>query len=560
MALVSSTVEQLVRQAVDGHLDIPEFQRGYVWRPDQVAALVDSLYRDYPIGQILTWENPDYSSPRTALGTQSPRLWLVDGQQRTTALCLLFGRKPYWWSEPEDWNRRLAATEVLVDVTSDANEVEFGLSNPVRAADPRWVSVREILSIEGPDSTDSFQGIVRDRSRALVAKLPARPRAPPPAERVEAVLRRLWGVRNEPVPVVDVHHGIEDVAEIFTRLNQQGTEIAESDVTLAVVATFHPGWVREEFLPFLRNLAESGFQLDPGIVLRILTALGEGKARLNEVSRGFWEGSVFDATWQSAREALTVTVSELMGAGMLSSMIIPSRNALVPLAVLRSKYGTKDAEFGRALHWFLMANRDGRYSGASTTALSEDIRLIRNSAGFAEAMESLRDQLEVDVRVQPAEFLGRASWNRPLLLILYLALVQSGAVDWATRRSLGRGRGESKPEYGFEPYWHPFFPVGRSVLRSSRLDFSDDEVGALANLVLMNQKPPERGWSTSAPAKYLAEPPVSNAEFELQAIPTDRTLWDPERYRDFLGERSKLLASMVNAYLASLLGAAREKA
>ena len=39
----------------DGHIALPEFQRGYVWNRDQVRALFDSLYRRHPVGGLLVW-------------------------------------------------------------------------------------------------------------------------------------------------------------------------------------------------------------------------------------------------------------------------------------------------------------------------------------------------------------------------------------------------------------------------------------------------------------------------------------------------------------------------
>ena len=33
-----------------GHMALPQFQRGYVWKRDQVRALFTSLYRRYPVG------------------------------------------------------------------------------------------------------------------------------------------------------------------------------------------------------------------------------------------------------------------------------------------------------------------------------------------------------------------------------------------------------------------------------------------------------------------------------------------------------------------------------
>jgi uncharacterized protein with ParB-like and HNH nuclease domain len=37
----------------NGHMALPEFQRGYVWNRYQVRGLFDSLYKCHPIGSLL---------------------------------------------------------------------------------------------------------------------------------------------------------------------------------------------------------------------------------------------------------------------------------------------------------------------------------------------------------------------------------------------------------------------------------------------------------------------------------------------------------------------------
>ena len=561
MSFTTIPVRELVDQAVEGRLDIPEFQRDFVWRPDQVRMLVDSLYRDYPIGQILTWTNPSYTAPRGPSGSPSSHVWLVDGQQRTTALCLVFGKKPYWWADSADWERRLTTTNIVADLLAPGSDPEFRMINPVRAADPRWVAVRDVVSRDEDDKAEPIEAYLASTARALIAKLPPKLASSASEETVVKRLSSIRAIRDRSVALSEVHHEIEDVTEIFTRLNQQGTAVVASDVSLAVAAGMRPGWIREEFLPFLRNLAESGFDLDPGVVLRALTAIGEGRVRLGAVSAEFWAGRSFEKQWAQTKESLSAVVSGLAGSGLLSSTLLPSHTVLVPVTFLHAKFGSEEFHFPRALHWLLSATRDGRYSAGSTSALDEDVREIRGADSFPEALEALRQLLEIDVRVAPEEFLVRETWSRPLALLMYVTIFNRKATDWVTRRRIGFPRAEGALEYGFVPYWHHFFPTGRTVLRSARLDYTEDEIGSLANVVFLNQRPPDRAWLTSPPSKYIQEAPVYNHALEQQMIALDRSLWEPERYRDFLAERAKLCARETNSYLASLLGsvAAAEK-
>jgi len=95
MAFEQTKINILVDRAVKHEWSIPEFQRGFVWKPVQVRDLAESLWLDYPIGSLLLWNNDKNVEERIAIDARNPSNWLVDGQQRTTALCVLFGRKPY---------------------------------------------------------------------------------------------------------------------------------------------------------------------------------------------------------------------------------------------------------------------------------------------------------------------------------------------------------------------------------------------------------------------------------------------------------------------------------
>lgn len=47
----------------NGHMALPEFQRGYVWGREQVRGLFQSLYRGHPVGSLLVWAT--YASTAT---------------------------------------------------------------------------------------------------------------------------------------------------------------------------------------------------------------------------------------------------------------------------------------------------------------------------------------------------------------------------------------------------------------------------------------------------------------------------------------------------------------
>ncbi len=49
MAINSQTIRQLLQRITEGEVRIPTFQREFVWEPDRVQFLMDSIYKSYPI-------------------------------------------------------------------------------------------------------------------------------------------------------------------------------------------------------------------------------------------------------------------------------------------------------------------------------------------------------------------------------------------------------------------------------------------------------------------------------------------------------------------------------
>ena len=85
---------QLLAQAASGDLQLPDFQRGWVWDDDHIRSLLVSISLSYPIGAIMTLAagNPDVNFKARLLEgvtlavSPAPDRLLLDGQQRLTSL------------------------------------------------------------------------------------------------------------------------------------------------------------------------------------------------------------------------------------------------------------------------------------------------------------------------------------------------------------------------------------------------------------------------------------------------------------------------------------------
>lgn len=547
MAIEQVKVHEVVQQAVNKSIDIPEFQRDFVWEPEQVKKLVESLYRGYPIGSFLLWDSSVYEEARTAQGSRAS-LWIVDGQQRTTALCLLLGRKPYWWSEAESWNKALERYDVMVNLLPDEGEdLDFALSNPVRRKDPRWVSIRKILEQEDIGGLTKLaqeiaEGIVDDPNKRmeLVGKILPR-------------LTKLWQIRELDIPVIKIYHEAEDVAEIFARLNQEGTRVKEADVVLALAAIRNPGWVRKEYLPFRKDLEDSGWDLDAGIFVRTMTGIGKGRARLKEVPKDFWSPDNLDRAWKATKETIEEVLKRLAEYGIMSLDLLPSANSLIPLFVLHRRWKDReDYHFGKALRWFLLANRDGRYSGSAIVSLNEDVRAITEARDFNQAIENLLKRLRISLEFTEEDFLTRYERDRFLRLMLYLVLFKREARDWVDKTRIGYDKTGARISAGFEPQWHHIYP--RSILRKA--GFQDEKIHALANITVLNERTNVGKLANKEPWRYIQQFSISESDLRSHLIPepwiTGERQWDVKQYEEFLSERARLLAEEANEFLKSL--------
>ena len=336
----SETVRRLVEKVAIGDLDIPEFQREFVWTKDQVKDLLDSLIRGYPIGSLLIWDLSEYTSGRYIYEPRSQRKeWIVDGQQRIVSLCLLLSRKPYWM-DTNEWNNLLSKYKIKINVLT----LEVALEFPGLKKDPRWVYPQNILSIK---SDEELEKIASELSSKIDNKL---------FTKIYSNIKKVWDIQNIEVPIIKITTSLEDVATIFERINNAGTRTKLADVALAYIAVYNEGWIREKFLKYLNELEESGFYFDPTLLIRAITAIGENKVVLRDVGMDFLKNkdNVLDNAFSSFKRGMERMIRDFTEAGILNSELIYAKNTIIPLIYLYHKF-VDQYDFNRAFHFFLLA-------------------------------------------------------------------------------------------------------------------------------------------------------------------------------------------------------------
>lgn len=206
-------VEDLVAMVRRGLVRVPTFQRGLNWKARNVQELFDSVYRGYPIGSLLFYlrEGPASSldvGPLRVDAAEEPRAWwVVDGQQRLTALTAC-----------------LARPLPLPTTPDDPYVLYFDVRDSVFRAPPRdgrvpdtWVPLPILL--DASELTEWAFGWEHGQDRGM-------------RERVFDAGSR---IREYPIPLYLIETEDEEAAkQIFYRTNTAGKPLAWPDVYKAL--------------------------------------------------------------------------------------------------------------------------------------------------------------------------------------------------------------------------------------------------------------------------------------------------------------------------------------
>ena len=86
-------VQQLVDMTNKGELGLPDLQRGFVWKPNKIRDLLDSMMKGYPIGFVMLWaaQSNTAKGENKVIGKDDKISYgqdyvIIDGQQRITSL------------------------------------------------------------------------------------------------------------------------------------------------------------------------------------------------------------------------------------------------------------------------------------------------------------------------------------------------------------------------------------------------------------------------------------------------------------------------------------------
>ena len=519
-------VRELLDEINRGEVLLPEMQRAYVWKGPQVARLIESIYREYPSGQILLWDTIDLPITKNLAGVETPTFpsvgrpkIVLDGQQRLTSLFKALGK----------------GNNGNVAVYFNLETEQFQLYLRRLKADPRWVSVGAVVNNEKHDldilqEIETVCGIGRSDPKAKLY-----------LDRLQR-LRRI-GEYKYPIEIFR-SDDYEEATELFVRINSAGTRLRAAELVLAQLALRLPGAIVDKFEEAMESYVEVGFDLDTRFLIRALIVIGTGQSRFRYLSE-FWQKPVseIEEIWKRTRKGVDTTVNFVrQNARFESSEWLPSLNALIPVVAFFDRYANivPNVELD-LLRWFYVASLRGRYSGSFETALDEDLKALFSDDPIGNLMKSVVPSGQ-SINVSAEEF-DDAGARNPLFALTYAVARKRSAKDWFTGVSLATDVvGEDH-----DVQVHHIFP--KALLKQVGVSRRDrDEIANLAFLAAR----PNRKISARPPEQYLLEIADKHPDrLEAQCIPMDHSLWKLEHYQDFLKIRREMLASAVNELIES---------
>lgn len=212
------SVNTILGYVENSQIAIPEIQRPFVWKGQEVRDLIDSLYEGYPIGYLIVWQNSQVRI--RGFGKGGTKKILIDGQQRVTALmAALLGR------EVLDSQYRSHRIKIAFYPLAQPGEEKFAVSDASYEDKPGWI----------PDISVLFR---RDFSFRKFEKEYKEKNPEVDASPLEAAIDRLKGIVKHQVGVIELSFllDIDVVSEIFIRINLQGKLLNQEDFAMSKIS------------------------------------------------------------------------------------------------------------------------------------------------------------------------------------------------------------------------------------------------------------------------------------------------------------------------------------
>ena len=593
----SRSIDHVIGYIKDGQISIPEIQRPFVWDGSQIRDLIDSLYRGYPVGYLIVWQNPNMKdrNGETTLGKKI----MIDGQQRVTAIMTaIVGLKVM----DKDFNARVY--KIAFNPYAQETEKFFEVQTPIIAKDKKWIA--DISELFKPDfNAWTFVG----------EYCSANPDMNP--SHLSELIQKVIAIRNSPIGIIELNKEltIDEVTEIFIRINSQGKSLTQADFVMSTIAadeSFGGNKLRKaiDYFCHLATNHDFIYQIErdtdfvhseyfeqvkwivdyennifiPSFddVLRTAFMSQYYRAKLTNLTdllhgRNFETRSFEKEIMQDSFERLAIGVKHVMdkhtlqqfnetikSAGFVFDRLIKGRMALdfayTLFIRLRNDSAIDKLEVSRYVQrWYVMSIITGRYASSPETQMERDLKAI-NERGFTRFYEEVMANLaDTFWTITLPERLHSSSSTSPAFSVYLAAQCKMNDDSFLSSGSKVRDLLESADI-------HHIFP--RAYLKEEGFN-KTIQYNQVANYVVLNKsvniiigakapcvylKEVYDACAVGGRSKYTMINDIDSYEANCKAncIPTILKDFDASRYEEFLEQRRLLMAQKIKAYFYSL--------
>ncbi|MDY0174067.1 MAG: DUF262 domain-containing protein [Bacteroidales bacterium] len=191
---------------------IPEIQRPFVWNSTKVRDLLDSLYKGYPVGYVVAWQNP--STRLKDGGSSHGKKIIIDGQQRIIALKASLRGETVVNDQYKNVNIKIAFHPL---------EERFEVQNPAILRNKKWIAdISTVLNGDHYDVEDAYLAQNPDED----------------IRQIRTALQKLMNIKNSHIGVIELAHDldIEAVTDIFIRINSKGMVLSQADFAMSKIS------------------------------------------------------------------------------------------------------------------------------------------------------------------------------------------------------------------------------------------------------------------------------------------------------------------------------------
>lgn len=307
MSYQKTTIARLLQRVKETKVCLPAIQRKYIWDEEQIENLFDSIYRGFPIGTFLFWELNTESAikyefyrilssyderigifnekcPKPIAGSPLDLWSVLDGQQRITSIFIALQSSFRFQSKRlkvnEYIDKHLYFNLLGYDTSREGNRI-FSLMTEQEARESTngaWVLARNFLLPTWSETHHDIMGI-ENAFQTLLHQHPQFNNILKPIldqgnienyirSHVKKIVRLLQDDDNTiSYYLIPSRIKLNEVTEIFIRINSGGTVLSKSDLLFSTVIT---SWQdgRKIIDDLIAEIGDMGFEVDTDFIIR----------------------------------------------------------------------------------------------------------------------------------------------------------------------------------------------------------------------------------------------------------------------------------------------------